>query len=82
MNNEKVEVNGRIIKKDYLEDIIKICERCFTILYTYRLIFYDLSCFGLKKKELNKVLGHLDDIENIFTRYYGDLNRIKEENNG
>lgn len=82
MNNKKVEVNGRIIKKDYLEDIIKICERCFIILCTSRLIFRDLSCFGLKKEELNKVLGHLDDMENILTGYYGDLNRIKEENNG
>ena len=82
MNNEKVEVNGRIIKKDHLEDIIKICERCFIILYTSRLIFSNLSCFGLKKKELNKLLDHLDDMENILTGYYGDLNEIMEENNG
>ena len=81
MNSEKIEVNGRIIKKDYLEDIIKICKRCFIILYTSRLIFSDLSCFGLKKKELNKLLDHLDDMENILTRYCGDLNRIKEEKN-
>lgn len=82
MNNEKVEVNGRIIKKDYLEDIIKICERCFIILYTSRLIFRDLSCFRLNEKELNKLLDHLDDMENILTGYYGDLNEIMEENNG
>ena len=82
MNNEKIEVNERIIKKDYLEGIIKICERCFIILYTSRMIFRDLSCFGLKKKELNKLLDHLDDMENILTGYYGDLNRIKDDNNG
>ena len=79
MDNEKIKVNERIIKKDYLEDIIKICERCLMVFYTSRLVFRDLSCFGIRKNELNKLLDHLDDMENILSGYYGDLRNNGEK---
>ena len=83
MDDKEIEVNGKTFEKIYLENVIKMCEKCFSNLDIFRMNFCNFFWFyGLKKKELNKLLDHLDDMENILTGYYGDLNRIKDDNNG
>ena len=84
MNNKKVEVNGRTIsERIYLENTIKICEKCFTNINAFRQTFRNLSWFcGLREDEFNRLTQHLDDIKYILNEYYTDLNEIMGENNG
>ena len=84
MNNEKVEVNGRTLAEGiYLENTIKICEKCFTNINAFRQTFRNLSWFcGLREDELNRLTKHLDEMKDIIFKYYTDLNEIMEENNG
>ena len=83
MDDEKVEVIGRTFEKKYLENAIKICERDFMELNHLRITYRELSWFeGLKEEELNKLVKHLEEMEDILIEYYTDLNEIMEENNG
>ena len=84
MNNEKVEVNGRTIAEGiYLENTIKICEKCFTNINAFRQTFRNLYWLcGLKEDELNRLTKHLEEMKDIIFKYYTDLNEIMEENNG
>ena len=83
MDDEKVEVSGRTFEKKYLENAIKICERDFMELNHLRITYRELSWFeGLKEEELNKLVKHLEEMEDILIEYYTDLNEIMEENNG
>lgn len=84
MDNKEIEVNGRTISEGiYLENTIKICEKCFTNINAFRQTFRNLYWFcGLKEDELNKLVKHLDEMKDIVFKYYTDLNEIIEENNG
>lgn len=84
MDNKEIEVNVRILAEGiYLENTIKICEKCFTNINAFRQTFRNLYWFcGLREDELNRLTQHLDDIKYILNEYYTDLNEIMEENNG
>ena len=57
MDNVDVEVNGRTLTEGiYLENAIKICEKCFTNINAFRQTFRNLSWFcGLREDELNRL---------------------------
>ena len=76
MDNEEVEVNGRTLAEGiYLENTIKICEKCFMNINAFHRTFRNLSWFcGLTQ--------HLDEMKDILLEYYNDMNQMKEKNNG
>ena len=80
MDNEEVEVDVRASEKIPLENIIKICEKCFSNLYPFRTHFnnFFLSC-GLNEGEYNKLIKHLDGIRDILLEYCKDLIKTKEK---
>lgn len=82
MNNENVEVNEKPFEKIPLENIIEICEKCFSNIYNFRTNFnnFFLHC-GLKGDEYNKLIKHLEGIRDIILEYCKDLIRTKENNN-
>ena len=84
MDDKEVEVNGRTLAEGiYLENTIKICEKCFTNINAFRQTFHNLYWLcGLRKDELNRLTQHLDEMKDIIFKYYTDLNKIMEENNG
>ena len=81
-DHEEGEVNERPFEKIYLENTIKICEKCFSNLYTFRTHFnnFFLSC-GLNEDEYNKLIKHLDGIRDILLEYCKNLIKTKEKNN-
>lgn len=82
MDNEEVEVNGRTLAEGiYLENTIKICEKCFTNINAFHRTFHNLSWFcGLREDELNRLTQHLDEMKDILLKYYNDINQMKEKN--
>lgn len=84
MDKEEVEVNGRTLAEGiYLENTIKICEKCFTNINAFHRTFRNLSWFcGLREDELNRLTQHLDEMKDILLKYYNDINQMKEKNNG
>ncbi|MGN1179160.1 MAG: hypothetical protein ACI4SI_08990 [Candidatus Ornithospirochaeta sp.] len=84
MGSEEVEVNGRTLAEGiYLENTIKICEKCFTNINAFRQTFRNLSWFcGLKEDELDRLTQYLDGMKDILLEYYNDMNKMKGNNNG
>ena len=82
MDNEEVESKERPFEKIPLENIIKICEKCFSNLYIFRTHFNNFFLFyGLNEDEYNKLIKHLDGIRDILLEYCKDLIKTKEKNN-
>lgn len=82
MNNEKVEVNGRIFEKEFLKKAIKICEDYFIDFeYSHKNFSFLYWVCGLNEDELNKLFKHLEEMKDILLKYYTDLNKAMEENN-
>ena len=82
MDSKEIEVNGRTLAEGiYLENTIKICEKCFTNINAFRQTFRNLYWFcGLREDELNRLTQHLEEMKDILLEYYSDLNKTREEN--
>ena len=81
MDDKEIEVNGKTFEKIYLENVIKMCEKCFTNLDIFRMNFCNFFWFyGLKEENCNKLIKHLDGMKDILLEYYSDLNKTREEN--
>ena len=83
MGNEKVEVNGKTFGKEYLDHVLEMYKSCEVNLYRVRLTFLDFSRFyGLEKEEDDKLIQHLNEMDDILPEYYEELAKAKGNNNG